>query len=87
MSALSLSCNVEEVHSDSESPEKPMPRQATMPEKVPLTFSRMYALSTIDDFFLMEKIGEGSYSTVYRALHKKTGALYALKVLQKSVIR
>ena len=32
------------------------------------------------EFDLIEKIGQGNYGTVYKALHKKTGKIVAAKV-------
>jgi serine/threonine protein kinase len=37
----------------------------------------------IADFDVIEKIGEGSFGKVYRAKHKKTGAIYAIKSIDK----
>jgi serine/threonine protein kinase len=34
-------------------------------------------------FILMRKLGEGTYSKVYQACHKKTGLICALKILDK----
>lgn len=36
---------------------------------------------TIDDFHIVGKLGEGSYSEVYRAVEKRSGFVCALKVL------
>jgi len=37
----------------------------------------------ITDFDILEKLGEGSFGKVYRAKHKKTGAIYAIKSIDK----
>lgn len=36
----------------------------------------------MDDFFKIEKIGEGTYGVVYKARHKKTGRLVAMKKIR-----
>ncbi len=36
---------------------------------------------TIEDYILQEKIGSGQYGYVYRAEHKKTKQLFAVKVM------
>ncbi len=36
---------------------------------------------TIEDYILQEKIGSGQYGNVYRAEHKKTKQLFAVKVM------
>jgi len=41
------------------------------------------AESKITDFEILEKLGEGSFGKVYRAKHKKTGAIYAIKSIDK----
>ena len=40
-----------------------------------------------DDFRLVKKIGEGSYSQVWLAVEKQTGFICALKVLNKQSMR
>lgn len=35
----------------------------------------------IEDYVLQEKIGSGQYGSVYRAEHKKTKLLYAVKIM------
>lgn len=37
----------------------------------------------ITDFEILDKLGEGSFGKVYRAKHKKTGAIYAIKSIDK----
>lgn len=37
----------------------------------------------ISDFDIIDKLGEGSFGKVYRAKHKKTGAIYAIKAIDK----
>jgi cyclin-dependent kinase 1 len=39
-------------------------------------------MSTLDDFMKLEKIGEGTYGVVYKARHKKTNRLVALKKIR-----
>jgi aurora kinase, other len=34
----------------------------------------------------MRKLGEGTYSKVYQACHKKTGLICALKILDKKKV-
>lgn len=41
---------------------------------------------TIRDFDLGEQLGSGKFGDVYRAIHKKTGTLYAVKKIFKSTI-
>ena len=41
------------------------------------------AETKITDFDLLEKLGEGSFGKVYRAKHKKTAAIYAIKFIDK----
>eukprot|EP00732_Lithocolla_globosa_P004067 Lithocolla_globosa_v1_NODE_3533_length_1645_cov_48.722642.p1 type:complete len:492 gc:universal NODE_3533_length_1645_cov_48.722642:1605-130(-) len=43
--------------------------------------------TTLDDFFLLKVIGKGSFGKVMLAKHKKTGQVYAVKVLSKSAIK
>lgn len=38
--------------------------------------------STIEDFFKIEKIGEGTYGVVYKGRHKKTGQIVAMKKIR-----
>lgn len=38
---------------------------------------------SVTDYKVLEKIGEGSFSEVYRARHKRTGFYYAAKKLTK----
>ena len=35
----------------------------------------------IEDYILQEKIGSGQYGNVYRAEHKTTKALFAVKIM------
>ena len=39
----------------------------------------MVQKTTIDNFRIMSKLGEGSYSTVYKAVRKQDGKIYSLK--------
>lgn len=41
------------------------------------------AEAKITDFDIIDKLGEGSFGKVYRAKHKKTGAIYAIKSIDK----
>ena len=41
----------------------------------------------INNFLLLGKLGEGSYSEVYKAIDKETGFVIALKILSKAQIR
>lgn len=41
------------------------------------------AEAKITDFEILEKLGEGSFGKVYKAKHKKTGAIYAIKSIDK----
>lgn len=38
----------------------------------------------ISDYEIQEKLGIGSYATVYKAKHKKTQTFYAIKCVEKS---
>lgn len=38
----------------------------------------------ISDFENLQKIGEGSFGTVHKATYKKTGAVYAIKAIEKN---
>lgn len=38
---------------------------------------------TVSDYKVLDKIGEGSFSEVYRIKHKRTGFFYAAKKLNK----
>uniref|UniRef100_A0A1I8MKH6 Serine/threonine-protein kinase ULK3 n=1 Tax=Musca domestica TaxID=7370 RepID=A0A1I8MKH6_MUSDO len=42
------------------------------------------ALPRITDFEILEKLGEGSYATVYRARHKKSKSCHAIKFVEMS---
>lgn len=44
-------------------------------------------LPTINDFFLKEKLGQGSQATVWLVEHRDTGAHYALKIIDKRQTR
>uniref|UniRef100_A0A1I8Q0C0 Serine/threonine-protein kinase ULK3 n=1 Tax=Stomoxys calcitrans TaxID=35570 RepID=A0A1I8Q0C0_STOCA len=44
----------------------------------------MAGLPRITDFEILEKLGEGSYATVYRARHKKTKSCHAIKFVEMS---
>lgn len=39
--------------------------------------------SKITDFEILDKLGEGSFGKVYRTKHRKTGAIYAIKSIDK----
>lgn len=49
--------------------------------------SLVFHLSSVSDFEILGKIGEGSYSEVFRVVHRKTGAIFALKIIKKEVIK
>ena len=42
---------------------------------------------TIHDFHLKKTLGEGKFGVVYQAFHKETKALFALKKINKEVIK
>lgn len=39
-------------------------------------------LKAIEDYNLMEKIGSGQYGNVYKAEHRRTRQLFAVKVMK-----
>ena len=39
----------------------------------------MAKLTSLDDFQIVEKLGEGSYSTVYKVIRKCDSSVYSLK--------
>lgn len=39
-------------------------------------------IKVIEDYNLMDKIGSGQYGNVYKAEHKKTKQLFAVKVMK-----
>jgi len=41
----------------------------------------------LKDFILLGRMGQGSYSEVFRAMEKTTGWIFALKVLSKEQIK
>lgn len=41
---------------------------------------------TIEDFTLLNVIGKGTYAKVILVKHKKTGSIYAMKILKKKYI-
>ncbi|XP_067619445.1 serine/threonine-protein kinase ULK3 isoform X2 [Eurosta solidaginis] len=43
-------------------------------------------LPRITDFELLEKLGVGSYSTVYKARHKKEGSYHAIKIVEMATL-
>lgn len=43
-------------------------------------------MTDISNFELISKIGEGSFSTVFKARHIQSGKFYALKVMEKKLI-
>jgi len=43
--------------------------------------------ATLDDFHLIKVIGKGSFGKVMLAKHKRTGKVYAVKVLSKKAIK
>ena len=45
--------------------------------KWPSTFNRRF--SSINDFAMGEILGKGGFSQVYKATHKSTGTVYAIK--------
>lgn len=40
----------------------------------------------MNDFTLVNKLGNGKFATVYLAIHNKTGFLVALKIMSKILI-
>uniref|UniRef100_A0A0M3JHF0 non-specific serine/threonine protein kinase n=1 Tax=Anisakis simplex TaxID=6269 RepID=A0A0M3JHF0_ANISI len=40
---------------------------------------------SLDDFTLLTVIGRGSYAKVVQAEHKKTGVVYAIKIIKKQM--
>lgn len=42
----------------------------------------MAARSTIDDFEVLERLGHGTYGTVYRVVRRLDGQIYALKEIE-----
>jgi len=42
--------------------------------------------ASIDSFVAQKKLGQGSFGVVYKVVHKKTNAAYAMKILDKSNI-
>lgn len=42
---------------------------------------------TIDDYDIGQLLGRGGFASVYRARERKTGLLYALKIMEKASIR
>jgi aurora kinase len=42
---------------------------------------------TLEDFTLGKKLGEGRFGVVWLAIHKLTGAIFALKKIAKSIIK
>ena len=39
----------------------------------------MLQRTTFEDFKILQKLGEGSYSTVYKVIRKQDGKIYSLK--------
>lgn len=50
-------------------------------------FSHDKGTKFIDTYELKEKLGEGNYGSVYSCLHKSSGDIRAVKVLQKKFIK
>lgn len=42
---------------------------------------------SINDFLLGKKLGEGRFGNVFMAIHKKTGAIFALKRVPKATLK
>lgn len=42
---------------------------------------------TPEDFIIEKKLGGGKFGTVYRAYHTKTGTVYALKKIEKKMLK
>ena len=49
-------------------------------------FIKFKNLDISKNYNFLEKIGEGTYGNVYKAINKQTGQLRAIKVLKKSKI-
>ncbi|KRX43993.1 Protein kinase C iota type, partial [Trichinella murrelli] len=54
-------------------------------EETVVTSSKCHGI-TIDDFNLLKVIGRGSYAKVLQVEYKKTGQLYAMKVIKKTMV-
>lgn len=42
---------------------------------------------SLDDFEVLTVIGRGSYAKVMQAEHKKTGQIYAIKIIKKVFVK
>lgn len=42
-------------------------------------------IRVLDDFILLDKIGSGSFSKVYKVKDKRTGNIYAAKIYTKAI--
>jgi serine/threonine protein kinase len=51
-----------------------------------INFLNTYNLVTINDFEIQSICGKGGFATVYKALHRDTSVLYALKAVKKQEI-
>jgi len=49
------------------------------PEEEVSIVSKFISRTTLDDFKIISKLGEGSYSTVYKVIRKQDGKMYSLK--------
>lgn len=66
-----------------ETSEGPLPAKKTPPPETPNSSEK--AASTLGDYKLLKKLGQGGMGSVYKAQHVETGDIVALKVLSKEL--